>query len=134
METATVGEIALFAVGLIGSIVGSMSLRDATRRHTWIRCSGNERARRISARRVRGLAARLVACAISAVVGGIGAISTGWFFHGAGRILALGLGVSVAASILDAVEARAERFEPDIRAELAVEDQSSSLSSGKTEA
>jgi hypothetical protein len=117
MQTVTMGEVALFVVGVVGTIVGVAALRDATRRHAWIRWSGNERARRISRRRVRMLATRLGGCVVAAVVGGIAAMSPGWFYRGAGVAMAFGLGLSVAAGIMDAVEGRTERS-PDIRAEL----------------
>jgi hypothetical protein len=117
MQTATMGEVALFAVGLVGSIVGAAALRGATRRHAWLRWSGNERAQRISRRRVRMLATRLGGSVVATVVGGIAAISRGWFYRGAGLALAFGLGLSVVAGIMDALEQRAERS-PDVRAEL----------------
>lgn len=121
MQTATIGEMVLFAVGLVGSIVGAAALKDATRRHAWIRWSGNERARRISRRRVRMLATRLGGCLVAALVGGFAAISPGWFYRGAGLVLAFGLGLSVLAGIMDRLEERAERSTPDIRAELAAD-------------
>lgn len=117
MQTATMGEVALFAVGLIGSIVGTAALKDATRRHTWIRWSRNERARRISRRRVRMLTTRLGGSLVAAVVGGSAALSPGWFYRGAGLALAFGLSLSVVAGIVDAFERRIERS-PDVRAEL----------------
>jgi hypothetical protein len=117
MQTPMIGELALFAVGALGSVVGAMALKDATRRHAWIRWSANERARRISRRRVRALATRLAGFVVAALVGGIAALLPGWFFRGTGTALAFGLGLSVAAAIMDAVERRAERS-PNVRAEL----------------
>ena len=117
METGTIGELALFIVGVVGSVVGAAGLRDAARRRAWLRWSGNERAARISRRRVRALTGRLALFVVAAVVGGIGLASPGWFFPGVGIALALGLGVSAAAGILDELERRAERS-PDVRAEL----------------
>jgi hypothetical protein len=122
VETATIGEVLLFAVGLAGSVVGAIGLRDAVRRHGWIRWSGNERARRVSRRRVRAAAARIIGCVVAAIVGAVATVSPGWFFRGAGPALAFGLGATVLASTLDVLEQRRERLEPDVRAELDLED------------
>jgi choline dehydrogenase-like flavoprotein len=118
VETATIGEIALFAVGVVGSVVFAVALHDAIRSHRWIRWSENERARRISRRQVRASGARLVACLTAAVVGGAGAFTPGWFFRGTGTALAFGLGVSVSAAILDTIEVHTDRRAPDVRTEL----------------
>lgn len=64
------------------------------------------------------LATSLGGCLVAALVGGIAAISPGWFYQGAGLALAFGLGLSVLAGIMDRLEGRAERSTPDIRAEL----------------
>ena len=118
VETATVGEIALFAVGFVGTVVFAATILDAVRRYRWIRWSGNDRARRISRRQVRAAAARLIACFVAAVVGAAGALTPGWFFRGTGAALAFGLGVSVFAALLDAIEIHADRRAPDVRTEL----------------
>jgi hypothetical protein len=118
MGTATVGEVALLAVGSIGSVVSAMALREAIRRHRWIRWSGNERASRVSRRVIRAGSANLIAFLVAATVGGVSAMNEGWFFSQAGTALALGLGVSVLAASLDLFEAHIDRRSPDVRAEL----------------
>lgn len=122
METATFGEVALLAVGVAGLIATGSTLRAALHRHAWLRWSGNDRAQRVARRQVRSKAARLVASAVAAAVGGAGAVSPGWFFRGAGWMLALGLGFSVSAELFDAVEDHRHRGRPDIRAELDAEE------------
>jgi hypothetical protein len=120
VETATMGEVALFVVGFVGSVVFATALRDSVRCHRWIRWSGNDRATRVSRRQVRAAAARLTACLVAAVVGGVGAFTPGWFFRGTGIALAFGLGVSVFAALLDVIEVHADRQAPDVRTELEV--------------
>lgn len=118
VETATVGEVALFVVGFVGSVVFLATLRDAMRCHRWLRWSNNARARRVSRRQVRAAASRLIPCLVAATVGGAGALTPGWFFRGTGMILAFGLGVSVFAALMDAIEVHADRRAPDVRTEL----------------
>ncbi|HEX6332001.1 MAG TPA: hypothetical protein VF129_12055 [Actinomycetota bacterium] len=118
VETSTIGEVALFAVGFVGSVVFLAALRDSIRCRRWLRWSNNDRARRVSRRQVRASAARLIACLVAATVGGAGALTPGWFFRGTGMILAFGLGVSVFAALLDAIEMHADRRAPDVRTEL----------------
>jgi hypothetical protein len=122
VETATIGEIALLVVGLAGLLATTATLRAALHRHAWLRWSGNDRAARVARRQVRSKGARLAACGVAALVGAIGAITSGWFFHRAGMLLALGLGFSVGAELLDALEDHRHRGDPDIRAELDAEE------------
>ena len=118
MGRATIGEVALLLVGIIGAVVSAAALREAIRRHRWIRWSGNERASRVSRRVVRAGTANVIAFLIAATVGFVSAMTSGWLFRGAETALAFGLGVSVLAASLDLFEAHVDRRDPDVRSEL----------------
>jgi hypothetical protein len=122
VTTVTSGELALLLVGATGATVTGPALRASIRRYRWIRWSGNDRACRVARRQVRAVAARFVAFLVAAGVGAASALIDGRLFPGAGVTLALGLGATVVAATLDAVEGRVDRRAPDVRAELEAED------------